>query len=262
MEDCEPSEQLASPDPAPAESTLFALTVDGHASGPPFYVTAGRVVTAEGVDDAWATQQLTIVSEWRTPIAIDIGTSPRRYVLDSRWVSDGATGAPADVRPTVIQPGGSITLQLVLAPRLPMGPAPGIYEISVPISHWRDVDPATGPTGAAEGTFALLVTYEILDAREASAILAFCDAAVVGAADLTEFDQQRLTDGLEEIEAAAIRLPSSKRDDLLAETSAVRLNLEKWFGPEPGHGGFSTGGVIGIINRLCATHLVELSVQA
>ncbi|MEE9298089.1 MAG: hypothetical protein V3V29_03545 [Acidimicrobiia bacterium] len=229
-------------------------------------MTAGPVVTAEGVDDAWATQQLTIVSEWRTPMAI--APSPHRHVLDSRRVSDPGTGAPADVRPTVIQSGGSIGLQLVLAPRLSTGPAPGIYVISVPISYWRDVDPATGPTGAAEGTLALLVTYEILDAREASAVLAFCDAAVDAAVGLADPDMQWLTDGLEEIEAAlkeieaaATRLPSPRGDDLLAETSALRLNLEKWFGPEPGHGGFSTGGVIGIINRLCATHLLELSVQ-
>ena len=260
QEICERSEQLASPDPAPAESTLFALTFAGHEPGPPFYVMAGRVVAAESTDDAWATHQITIVSESRTLIAV--ATPPPRYVLKSRGVFDPTAGELADTQPLTIRPGGSTELRLVLVPRFRTAPAPGVYEIRVPIAYWLDVDSATGPQGAAKGTLPLLVTYEVLDMRDASAVLDFCNAAVDAAEGLVDFDRQSLTRGIDEIDAAAISLPLSKREDLLTETSALRLDIEMWFGPEVWHGGFSTGRVIGIINRLCTTDLLALAVIA
>ena len=221
---------------------------------------AGRVVSAHRAGDAWATHQITIVSESRAPIAV--ATAPLRYVLRSRGVHVPAESEMTDFRPSIIRPGGSTELQLVLVPRFLRDPVPGVYDIRVPIAYWRDVDAATGPTGPPDRTLTLLVTYEILDMRNAAAVLEFCNEAIDGAAGLDIFDRQSLTSGLDEIDAAAESLPLSKREDLLTETSALRLDIEKWFGPELWHGGFSTGRVIGIINRLCATDLSAIAVIA
>jgi len=258
VEDCEPSEQLIAPDPAPPASTLFEITSADSEAGPPFYVTADSV-TAAAVD-AWATQQFTIVSEWRTPIAVV--APPSRYVLDSRRISRPAAGETAGGEPIVIQPGASLALLIVLEPLFATGPAPGVYEIEVPIAFWRDVDPTAKPAGPPENTLTVRITYEILDARAVSAIGAFCGRAIVATADLAEIDQQRLNRGLEAIESAAAELPPSKRDDLLADTAALRLQLEEMFGPEPGHSGFSTVRIIESINRLCGTNLLAISVQS
>lgn len=257
-ENCEQPEELTSADLAPPEATLFEITPDSDETGPPFYVRADGVTAAR--DDAWATQRVTIVSEWRTPIAVL--PPPTRYVLDSKRVSRPPPSETAVGQPTIIQPGASMSVLLALEPRLSTGPAPAIYEIAVPITYWRDVDAATGPTGSPENTLILNITYQILDARTASAIRAFCDQALVAATDLTEFDQQRLDQGLEAMEAAAEQLPPSKREELLAETAQLRLQLEQWFSPTPGHGGFSTVGIIWFINRLCGTDLPAMSVQA
>ncbi len=251
-------EKLPSGDLAPPESTLFEITTASEETGPPFYVRAAGVIAAG--DDAWATQQLTIVSEWRTPIAVL--PPPTRYVLDSRQVSRPPPSETALGQPTIIRPGASMSVLLVLEPRLSTGPAPGIYEVAVPITYWRDVDAAAGPTGSPEDTLILNITYQVLDARMASPIRAFCDQALVAAADLAEFDQERLDRGLEAMETAAEQLPPSKREELLAETAQLRLQLEQWFSPTPGHGGFSTDGVISFVNRLCGTDLPSMSVQA
>lgn len=155
-----------------------------------------------------------------------------------------------------------MSILLALEPRLSTGPAPGIYEIAVPITYWRDVDAAAGPTGSPENTLTLRITYQILDTRTASAIRAFCDQALVSAADFTELNQERLDQGLEAMETAAEQLPPSKREELFAETAQLRFRLEQWFSPTPGHGGFSTVGVIWFINQLCGTDLPAMSVQS
>jgi len=249
---------LPAAEPSGPSTTLFDVTVVDNETGPPFYVDAEPLTAGE--DDAWATQRLTIVSEWHTPIAVVI--PPSEFVLDSRQVSLPSKGEVKKGELTVLQSGASLPLLLELKPRLPDGPAPGVYQIDVPITYWRNVDPVVGPTGPPENTLILQISYDILDARTASAIRAFCEQAVDGAADLTEIDQERLNRGLDIIEAAASELPQQRGEELLAEIAVLRPRLEIWFGPDPGHSGFSTGPVIAIINHLCHTSLHGTSVQA
>lgn len=257
MEQCQAAEELTPAGRAPPESTLFEIATDSDEAGPPFFVTADGVTATR--DDAWATQQVTVVSEWQTTIAIT--PPPTRYVLDSRRAFRPSDDA-AVRQPVIIEPGASASFLLTLKPRLPAGPVPGTYEIEVPITFWRDVDAVAGPTGPPENTLILKIKYQILDARTASAIRAFCDQALAAATDLTELDQERLDRGLESIEGAAELLPLFQREQLLMETERLRLQLEQWFGPMPGHSGFSTTGVIWLINRLCGTDLPAMSVQA
>jgi hypothetical protein len=229
--------QLPAAEPSGPSTTLFDITVADNETGPPFCVDTEPLTAGE--DDAWATQRLTIVSEWDTPIAVII--PPSEFVLDSRQVSRPPEGEMENGEPTILQSGASLPLLLELKPRLPDGPASGIYQIDVPITYWRNVDPDVGPTGPPENTLILQIRYDILDARTASAIRAFCEQAVDGAADLTEIDQERLDRGLDIIEAAASELPQQRGEELVAEIAALRLRLEEWFGPDPGHSGFSTG---------------------
>ena len=238
---CEPVEQLPLGELAGPSTTLFDITTADAETGPPFYLDAEPLTPGES--DVWATHELTITSEWRTPIAVAI--PPTEFVLDSRQLN-GAPEGQLQSEPTVLQPGESLRLVLELKPRFPDGPVAGVYEIEVPLSYWRNVDAAVGPTGPPENTLTLNIRYDVLDARTVSAIETFCDRAVETAADLTKIDQELLTDGLDTIEAAAVELPQQRGEQLVTEIQALRLRLDTWFSPDPGHSGFSTGPIIDI----------------
>ena len=254
---CEPVEQLPLGELAGPSTTLFDITTADAETGPPFYLDAEPLTPGES--DVWATHELTITSEWRTPIAVAI--PPTEFVLDSRQLN-GAPEGQLQSEPTVLHPGESLRLVLELKPRFPDGPVAGVYEIEVPLSYWRNVDAAVGPTGPPENTLTLNIRYDVLDARTVSAIETFCDRAVETAADLTKIDQELLTDGLDTIEAAAVELPQQRGEQLVTEIQALRLRLDTWFSPDPGHSGFSTGPIIDITNHLCGTKLQGFGVQA
>ena len=257
VENCEPSERLAPGERASPESTLFEIVMPDSEFGPPFYVTADRVASSR--DGNWAFQRITITSEWRTPIAI---AAPPRYILRSGRIALPQPYELIGGAIVVIQPGDSVSFSLMLGSVLRAGPAPGLHIVEVPIAYWSDVDPVAGPAGLPEDTLRLRIEYQVLDARRATVIAAFCEEAVVAAADLAEFDHVRLLQGLEAAEAAAEQLPPLTRDRLLAETATLRRQMEQWFGPTPGHGGFSTTAVVEIINRLCSVEMLSVGVQA
>ena len=71
--------------------------------------------------------------------------------------------------------------------------------------------------------------------RDASSVGEFCDLAIDAAKRLVDvLDRQGLVRGLDKIDSAASRLPSSKRENLLVETSKLRLEVMSGLSPEPG----------------------------
>lgn len=253
-ENCEDSRELAAPVPAPAEAALVTAELDGHGPGPPFYFSVGPVVA--GGPGAWATHDLTVVSEWATPITVAAAPGPYRLAHRALAPSPVAPGAAV-----VLRRGESMTVTLEIDPPFPGGPRPGRYEVRVPIGYWREaVEPADPPP--VEGTAVVRIAYEVLDAPTAASISAFCDDAVPAAALLADVDERRLLDGVAGLEAAATALPAGAAAGLASEMADLRADLARWFGGSVTHGGFSTGGVVAIVSRLCGADLPAVTVQS
>lgn len=241
--------------------------VDAAVEGaPPFSVDPGTVRAA--TDDAWASHTLTIANEWRTPIGVRLGdvTVRRQPVGQSTEPT-----SPADaVR--ILDPRQDITITVSLGP--PHGsPEPRISTASLAVPFWRDVDGARPPTGAPDGVARIRLTYERLAAAQLDARGPLCDRAPAALEQATgrwrqDADQgvQALLDALALTRRAAHSLDDPRATRLLTEIDRLEAKLARLRDGAQvglnGHEGFSTLGVVTLVNDLCGTEVEAAGIAA
>lgn len=243
--------------------------VDAEVDGaPPFYVDLGAIYP-ETDAKVWATHRLSIVSEWRTPIAISIADAtvgfPQADTDDEAEIDLGQRTT------RILQPNEETTITLGLAPG-PDVPQTGRYTAVLDVPFWRDIDPEQPPAGQPDGTAIIRLTYELLADDEFAALQDFCEQAPGALQQATttwlaseDGDVQALLEALTTLEAASAHLTNPQKDRLREEIEVLRDKLERLRdGERVGHGGhegFDTTGVVSIVNRLCGTDVIATGAQ-
>lgn len=261
--------QLLPVDPAPNHQPAAQpdqVRVDHDVEGaPPFYLDLGQV-EVEPAGGAWAAHRVSIISEWRTPIAVSLADATVH--LPGRPGEAETRSDPGVTR--MLQPREETTITVaVQAGSDP--PPPGTYRATLQIPFWRDVG-TQAPTGPADGTATIGLTYELLSEEQATAAQRFCaqapdivrDATATWRASQTR-NVQPLLAALQDIATLSEQLTGPDRKNLDQEIAALRATLEQIRDTQQNdqrpQQGFDTIGLVSIINHLCKTDLTSTGMQ-
>jgi hypothetical protein len=238
-------------------------TIDG---APPFYLDLGFVQAA--TDGAWATHTLTVISEWRSPIGVQLGDATVRLQRPGQ----PASVDEVDSTVRILDPEDDTTITVLLVAEQ-VAPEPGLHTATLDIPFWREVDTGQQPAGSPDGTATIRLTYEILTKAQLEALDPFCDQAPEALQQATRAWLQdpdqgvvALLDALATTRRSARPLTDPRASRLVEEIDILTDKLERLRdGEQVGHGqheGFDTHGVVSIINELCDAQVTSTGIQA